>query len=407
MNAQGTSATDGSTPAGLQPGAPAGSYSLGGFDNVNLFNGHMNFGLPLLHIGGRGGAGYTINLDLERQWRTRKTTSAPWVTWPETGPWNGPQVGYSPGVMVGRVVGVPNSGTCEENEGWRDTLTRLTFIGADGTEYEFRDVLHNGDAQSSYYNSDCSIGSTASRGKVFVTKDGSGVTFISDAEILDAYSFYIDEIYPSGYLLLKDGTRYHISDGVVTSIQDRNGNKVTLENVGRLITDSLNRTVTVAYRYDTWPQSDHDEITFKGTAGTTRTLRVWYSAMSTALRSGFSIQTYQQLFPEMNGSTSESFNPTVATSLELPDGRLYYFKYNSYGELARVELPTGGAFEYDYAAGLRSGAASGSYGGGGGYTTKQIYRRVVEKRIYKDSSAVYESRMTISRPDYSVTQTVR
>jgi hypothetical protein len=34
--AQTTSATDGSTPLGLQPGAPAGSYALSGFDNVNL-----------------------------------------------------------------------------------------------------------------------------------------------------------------------------------------------------------------------------------------------------------------------------------------------------------------------------------------------------------------------------------
>ena len=109
----------------------------------------------------------------------------------------------------------------------------------------------------------------------------------------------------------------------------------------------------------------------------------------------------------MNGSTSQPFNPSgIVSSVELPDHRRYYFKYNSYGEVARVELPTGGAIEYDYAAGLRSGAASGSYGGGGGYTTKQIYRRVVEKRIYKDKlSAVYESRMTISRPENSVTET--
>ena len=99
------------------------------------------------------------------------------------------------------------------------------------------------------------------------------------------------------------------------------------------------------------------------------------------------------------------FNPPVVSSVELPDGRRYWFKYNSYGELARVELPTGGAIEYDYMAGLRSGAASGSYGGGGLYTTKQIYRRVVERRIYKDSSAVYESKMTISRPENSTIET--
>ena len=42
-----SSATDGATPAVLQPGAPAGSYALSGLDNVNLYNGNLNFRLPL------------------------------------------------------------------------------------------------------------------------------------------------------------------------------------------------------------------------------------------------------------------------------------------------------------------------------------------------------------------------
>ena len=49
--------TDGTTPLGLSPGAPAGSYALSDFDNVNLFNGNLNFALPLVKVGGRGGAG--------------------------------------------------------------------------------------------------------------------------------------------------------------------------------------------------------------------------------------------------------------------------------------------------------------------------------------------------------------
>jgi hypothetical protein len=53
-NAQ-TSATDGSTPAGMAPGAPAGSYSLGGFETVNYFNGNLNFNLPLLQVVGAAG----------------------------------------------------------------------------------------------------------------------------------------------------------------------------------------------------------------------------------------------------------------------------------------------------------------------------------------------------------------
>src|SRR2546430_1874740 len=47
-------ATAGWTPLAQQPGAPAGSYALSGFDNVNLFNGNLNFRLPLMHVGDRG-----------------------------------------------------------------------------------------------------------------------------------------------------------------------------------------------------------------------------------------------------------------------------------------------------------------------------------------------------------------
>ncbi|MBS1786919.1 MAG: hypothetical protein JST85_04320 [Acidobacteria bacterium] len=66
-------ATDGFTPEGLKAGAPAGSFQLSGFDNINYFNGNLNFTLPLLHAGGRGGVGYTIPLRIERKWLVNKT----------------------------------------------------------------------------------------------------------------------------------------------------------------------------------------------------------------------------------------------------------------------------------------------------------------------------------------------
>ncbi len=60
------SVTDGLTPLGLSPGTPAGSYGLSGFDNVNLYNGSLNFQLPLLTVGGRGSAGYKMTLPIEQ-----------------------------------------------------------------------------------------------------------------------------------------------------------------------------------------------------------------------------------------------------------------------------------------------------------------------------------------------------
>jgi hypothetical protein len=129
------------------------------------------------------------------------------------------------------------------------------------------------------------------------------------------------------------------------------------------------------------------------------------------LRPGYTIQTYQQLFPEfpfLNGITS-LYNPErLVSAVWLPDGRRYQFFYNPYGELARVVLPTGAAIEYDWGRGLSnllpgdskfSGPNGGfAVSGGDGYF---IYRRVVERRYYPDggSGGGYEGRTTYGRPD--------
>ena len=65
ITANAQTAIDGMTPSGLAPGAAAGSYGLSGFDNVNLYNGNLNFSMPLLGIGGRGGAQTQMRLTLD------------------------------------------------------------------------------------------------------------------------------------------------------------------------------------------------------------------------------------------------------------------------------------------------------------------------------------------------------
>src|ERR1041385_3241040 len=50
------------------PGSPAGSYSLGDQDSVNVFTGNLSYNLPLLTIGGRGDAQAQLGIVLEQQW---------------------------------------------------------------------------------------------------------------------------------------------------------------------------------------------------------------------------------------------------------------------------------------------------------------------------------------------------
>ena len=323
-----SSATDGATPAGYTAGAPAGSYQLSGFDTINFFNGNLNFNLPFLQLKGRGGSGHGLALKIERKWRKMKVTNAPYAS--GGGGWQIIQAGYGAGALEGRVAGMQ-----DECDWGASTLLRLTFTAPDGTEYELRDVLTGGVPGWTEWVS-CALQTSPSRGKVFVTADGSSATFISDVEITDGNGHGPA---PTGYLFLRDGTRFRISMGKVTQTRDRNGNLTTYSFTdGRLssVVDSLGRSVTISYHpYGT----GYDTIVYKGSGGTTRTIKVWYTTLGGALRSGYSLQTYRNLFPELSGtSTTAQFNPEVVSSLQLPDNRSYFFQYDSYGELARVEL---------------------------------------------------------------------
>lgn len=384
--------TDGTTPAGVAPGAPAGSYPLSDFDTINLFNGNLNFSLPLVKIGGRGKVGHVIPLTIENKWRTVQYGSYPihyaldsWLPYSS--------VGYTKGKLAGRIANFPEM-YCTSQPGGESyqTLLRLTFTTPDGTEYELHSAA-NSSVGVSEYSEWCAINQTPNRGKVFVTRDGTAATFVSDVDLVDLKEPNLEAFNPSGYLLTKDGTRYRIDGGQITWVRDPNGNQLTFSYASDLsqITDSLGRTVTFSYRNA--EMTVPDQITYKGVGGTDRTVRVYYSSLESARRSDQSLKTYHQLFPELTGVIHSTYNPSVVSSVELPDGRRYYFKYNSYGELARVELPTGGAFEYDWEGGVLNGTLSGVI------DNRDIYRRVVKRRVYADggSGSAFTSEMTIGK----------
>jgi RHS repeat-associated protein len=394
-----TSATDGSTPTGLQRGAPTGSYSLSGFEDINLFNGNLNVHLPILGIGGRGGARTTMMLPFNiKKWRVESydNDGSP-IYYPTADWWTGLEVGYGPGVLQGR-NGTLQTRQCHHTSPSyyynvnKYTYSTLSFIMPDGTEVELHDTLNGGAPLTS---TNCSTDTGPSRGTTFVSVNGEGMTFISDSTIYDFLQ--LDDgivLSPSGYLLMRDGTRYRIDVGKVSWIRDRNGNKIVFayDSYSRVttITDSLNRQVTVEYDYsDSSPYGVCDRIHFKGTAGTERIIRVSKTTMGNALRSDFSLQSPHDMFGFTDGSTT-NYNPTVVSKLWLPNSdssgahyQYYQFFYDSEGELARIELPTGGAIEYDM-------------GNGVGNIGSEIYRVLTERRVYPDGSTL------ANRTTYSV-----
>ena len=399
-SAQITTPSDGQTPLGIQPGAPAGSYALSGFDNINLFNGSLNFRMPLLHIGGRGSAQMTVTLPIELKWQVYHSFFPGFPPLPPSeqffpvpGGWGPLHPGYGPGVLMGRRAS--KEGSCGPGEpATKYTLTRLTFITPDGTEYELRDQLTQGKPADILNESCQGFIPDFYRGPIFVSADGSAMTFIADetSPITDGPGDGAQVIYPSGYLMLRDGSRLRIDEGLVTWIRDRNGNRLdfTYDQYKQVTTikDSLNRTVTFTY-WDPQQGVWNDEITFKGFGGAVRKIRVWHSYLHDALRSGaaqgstgYTLKRMNQLFPELNGASIDFNDSYVISSVELPDGRHYRFFYNSYSELARVELPTGGAYEYDYTP--TSGAFLHSTPPPATGFMWSILRRVVERRVYAD-----------------------
>ena len=359
-----TSATDTRTPAGLTPGSPAGSYALSGFDNINLYTGGLSFHLPLLQVGGRGGASYTMTLPIEQKWRVNHDFANQGQHWPNHNWWTGLRPGYGPGVLQGRQTheGCGDGGPSPGGEVQTGSMTTLTFSAPDGTEYELRDELTGGNRLIStcccHYQQHAN---GASRGTVFKTFDGMAATFVSDTTIHD-WSGSIESgphiIEPTGHLILRDGTRYRIEWGKVIWIRDRNGNRLDFEYNSPYgmtrVTDSLGRQVNVEYDVNDPQYGLCDRISFNGVGGAPRKIWVTKTTLGNALRTTqpYDIttpQTYAQLFIYLTGSSTTLHNPVgTVSSVWLPNGRRYQILYNTYSELARVVLPTGGAIEYDW-----------------------------------------------------------
>jgi len=379
----------GATPLALTPGSPAGSYQLSDIDTVNLFNGRVNVRLPVLTSAGRGSAKrqMTFTWGSPASWHVRSDVDGNGypIHYAEPGGGGATPDGVSMGVahVYGVQAGSPVSNYCSYSGGYytyQKTLTRLYFVEPDGTEHEMRDVQTGG---QSIPISMCQLNGP-SRGKVFVSTDGSGATFIADAPVLD-YIYAGGDfpiIGPAGYLLLRDGTRYR-NDSIV--MRDRNGNQLSETYVysppvyQNQLKDSINRQIlrdylTGAQCAPSGVTTNCERISYKGYNASNR--EIWLS-YGDPMR------------------------------VVLPNGLAYQFHLNQYGDLTRIDLPTGGSIEYDYGAGFDGpqpdvsywiqGAIPGTYMMGQGAGV--VYRRVTERRVYLEGH-VLENRQTFSKPEY-------
>jgi RHS repeat-associated protein len=441
-------------PQANAPGTPLGSYSLSDIESISLFSGRINATVPIVSVGGRGNAGYLLSIPIkDAHWAPHAdrgdVTLLYAVDHPESLQEPGRSVYLQPfeyGTVSVRYSGInptwPSPYPDGPNSTFQACVVTMVFTSADGTEHQLFDEVEGGNAMELqgqypdyYWTRD------TDRGLVFSAKDGSGWTFVSDpipgaggggytphSEI----SFYPEsspgfvEQSVSGYLKGVDGTVIRFDGSRAQYIRDRNGNKTSFiyESTGpytlpRLdkIVDTNNRVTDINYG------SDYTQINYIGSAGQSRTITVSNQPLSSRLRasSGYSVSTIGQLFPAYPDHDSpysfdnsgSVYNPSVVSNVELPDGKSYGFYYNPYGELARIELPTGGAFEYDYGSGQPIDYnpvnydlpvfPSGQIGrihhfwSQGTSTEVGIYRRILERREYANGGSAVTGKTSYTR----------
>lgn len=446
---------DSVTPTALAPGGPAGSYVLSGFENINPASGHLSIALPLLQVGGRGQAGYTMMLSLDQpQWsvesetysfsdsvNTQETWKQRPVTRGDLMPW---RPGYGPGVVVVKHTDA-NPQPCTDSLPYRlrytDTLTYIVFREPDGTEHALYDTLTEG---APITEQSCQNPAT-SRGTTFVARDGSGLTFTSSSSLVDRrYTTSGRVELPTGLLMKPDGTLYEATGGYVTRIRDRNGNQSTFEyeqvtingqltgtSLLKKIIDPLGRQIDIAYDLLDGAGIEYDQISFKGSNGQTRHVKVKKTVSSTYLPPGHTDPpvNVSELFPEMLSSgLAGDVRQAGGLSVELENGQSYQFYRNKYGEVDRVVLPTGGFIDYAYGPGLAVDPTHAIYASGQVFDSSNgilrracntdvhgngceapladrapslpvIYRRLLSRSVYPNGPGTPEAVTTYSLPE--------
>lgn len=342
--------TGGIGDPGTARGTPRSSYALSGIDNINYYNGNLNVSIPIAAIGGLGEGSRAIKVTIEQQWAAYDAGGS-YVPFGKSQPTIAPV--YAVGSLSAYTTGGPaicpvfnQDGSFSYYRSVGPFTTYITWDTGNGTSTVLTDVAFSGQPQGANITTCAQLNSyqQANRGRVFRSTDGSNLTFIADADVID------EQVSGGikGTLITAGGVRYRFSTeySYLGGISDRNGNAIQFSwqstSSGDLYTatDPLGRATTINYTqcldFCNPTPNTQDVFTYPGFGGAARTVRVNYSKLQNVLTAGKTLQTYKCLFPELYGSSTTNYNPWVISSVVLPDGHSYTMQYNSYGELVRL-----------------------------------------------------------------------
>ena len=209
--------------------------------------------------------------------------------------------------------------------------------------------------------------------------ESGGGDFTGIFQSVDGSRMYFDTA--TNTLYLTDGSRYIFSSNQqvnlrgksvqpATTFIDRNGNTLSYDISNWRVTDTLGRTLDNPIPGDT-PTVGERLLYLPGVNATTLTYKLRWANLADVLRTPatlrytgdkkctiptttvspalFTSADFTRLCADLGGGPDPvSFNPVVMSEVELPNGKKYQFKYNIYGEIEQVLLPTGGYERFQY-----------------------------------------------------------
>lgn len=387
--------------------------TLRGDARVNPTTLGMEFSLPLASFPGRAGNDVSVVMNYSSKvWSNTFPRNYPsYVSGPRT--WFYPRYAYRSGAGWTSSLGIPRiddkPDIYSQNESYGDGqpyslsstpdsgdpnyplyyVKKLQVVMPDGSAHEFRkdDGIH---VCGSTQSNGCSTDLTGT----FLSVDGSRMRLDTDGTTATLY--------------LPDGARYifpqaHNSAQETVHI-DGHGNKMTYNPTSKQWTDTLGRTIVdplpIQWSDESVQAEGLRDIIVPGLNGGTQTFRFLWEALSVhqsdlAYTSQYfcnhqNFQTTQVPGANLFGqgetrvcSRSVPFNPVILREIRLPDGTRYKFSYNKYGEIEKIDYPTGGyeKIVYDYVAPVASTADMGY---------DQFNRGVKERRISVDGTSAGE-----------------
>jgi hypothetical protein len=378
-----------------------GSFS-GGPDIINNANLNVHYTIPVLNKPGRGtNFGYALSYDSSIWYQVFNGSATVWEPVSSWG-WSGGLTAAGSYLLYSMSYQEASCGP--QGYGWYyETWTFSNFVLYDsvGTQHYFP-------LGASYTYVNGNYGCPASG-----PSNPNGSTAQSDEYTVSISAAGPGYIYLSG-LTGANGAKVNVpfvttppAIGSTSSVTDRNGNKVTVNN--GVYTDTLgSQALTITNNGATY--------TYPTPAGGTANIQISYE--NDTVRTNFGCS-----------GTSE-FGPTnewLVNKIALPDGTSYQFTYESTpgysgdvtGRVASVTLPTGGIISYTYVGGnngiVCSGDGMNSTAGlerstpdtGSGYWT---YTRTQGAYPYPDTTTITDpqgNQTVFTFPEYSMYETER